>query len=601
MKKSLLVILFSLLVSVSLLAQNNLLVDLGFDKIYSDEFIERFEMNPIIKGNKNLDSLKKEFLYTLIAEKLWSKESADKGLLNSDYVKYSLESMEKLFVKDALYNLEINAKVRITSELLNEGINRSALELRVKYIYANDEIEIKNIYDEILKFSSKDSITFIEKKYLSQIESIPVVFGQMEKQYEDLLFSMNPKEFSKPQLTKQGWIIFYIANKIERILPKPSEFEEIHKNVKTIIEDRQIAKLQSDFYDKYIKGNEVKAEIKLYKPLLNEIIKIAAEKKSLENLSDSSNIILDFNQILKIENSFSPSELDEIFIKFNTNPIKLKSFLRELSFWGLEVPFPYDEESCLKCLSSFTREFIQSEIIAQIGYKRNLQQTSSVGKSLKMWHDSYSSKYYMHKFVDSAKVSDETARRLLANNNPENNFTTEFVEIYNKQLNSISLVLDELDKGIQFEALANKFNERDSKFDKNIFTSDNNEYLRIIDNLKPGEIYGPIPNNGGYSVIKCKENTSEAELVADDSRLKDFKQKVFMRNLDKLYNSKTLKFAEGYDIKINYSGLEKVNVSKLNVFVHRQIGFGGRISAVPVLTPLYKWFKDYKKQKELKL
>ena len=56
--------------------------------------------------------------------------------------------------------------------------------------------------------------------------------------------------------------------------------------------------------------------------------------------------------------------------------------------------------------------------------------------------------------------------------------------------------------------------------------------------------------------------------------------------------SRTIQYAINTDIKINYDLLSKIDVSNINTFAIRRLGFGGSISAVPIDLPFYKWINN---------
>ena len=60
------------LLNTFLVAQNKPLAKIGDRIISKDDFRFRYEMTPRMKTSMNKDSLKHEFLYSLVAEKLWA-------------------------------------------------------------------------------------------------------------------------------------------------------------------------------------------------------------------------------------------------------------------------------------------------------------------------------------------------------------------------------------------------------------------------------------------------------------------------------------------------------------------------------------------------
>jgi hypothetical protein len=67
-------------------------------------------------------------------------------------------------------------------------------------------------------------------------------------------------------------------------------------------------------------------------------------------------------------------------------------------------------------------------------------------------------------------------------------------------------------------------------------------------------------------------------------------QQLYLEKLNELLEEKTIKFANKYGIKFIKDFIHSEHYSDVNLFAHRYMGFGGRISAVPFTTPFYKWF-----------
>ena len=66
----------------------------GAAEITVEEIQNRYEFMPHLNySSDNPDTMKKEFLYSLIAEKLWSSEGSQKRFGTLESVKYSLESL----------------------------------------------------------------------------------------------------------------------------------------------------------------------------------------------------------------------------------------------------------------------------------------------------------------------------------------------------------------------------------------------------------------------------------------------------------------------------------------------------------------------------
>ena len=112
-------------ISNSAQSSNNdkVLAAVGEIKITESEFLERFELTPQFGSHRKrlIDISKLDFLYTLIAEKLWALEAKNENLDQEKSYQTAVNSIEKMFVRDALYRTEILDKINISDEEFIDG------------------------------------------------------------------------------------------------------------------------------------------------------------------------------------------------------------------------------------------------------------------------------------------------------------------------------------------------------------------------------------------------------------------------------------------------------------------------------------------------
>src|SRR5690606_33145977 len=106
-----------------------------------------------------------------------------------------------------------------------------------------------------------------------------------------------------------------------------------------------------------------------------------------------------------------------------------------------------------------------------------------------------------------------------------------------------------------------------------------------------GDIYGPLKLPEGYSIFKLIEKYEEymeptvpfeqekeqyrADLMFDKARLK---------LIDYTYN-----LAVKNNIQLNLDEFDNIEVTRLPSFGIRHLGFGGKVTAVPILAPNVEW------------
>ncbi|HEX7357124.1 MAG TPA: hypothetical protein VF270_05410, partial [Ignavibacteriaceae bacterium] len=200
-----------LLNSLFLFAQNQLstVVQIGKEKISSEEFKIRFELSPFIPSNKDIDpdSVKYDFLYSLIAEKLWALDAEEDGTANTEKFKFNFKPLEEMFVRDALFKIEVENKVLLSADDINNGIRKSQSKLSAQIITAKDSVSIYNFYNKLESNSNYDSLFAMFPNFTSNV--FDITLGSLkDEEIEDSIYSLPINGFTAPIKSEVGWVIF---------------------------------------------------------------------------------------------------------------------------------------------------------------------------------------------------------------------------------------------------------------------------------------------------------------------------------------------------------------------------------------------------------
>src|SRR3990172_136855 len=263
---TILVIAFFALVNVSYSQEEiDVIATVGASEITIEEFRDRYEFMPHLNySNDNQDTVKKEFLYSLIAEKLWSLEGSQKRFDTLESVKYSLESLRRLLIKDELYKTEVEPKIKISNDEMNTGLQRVTLELFIKIISTKDSSEIFSISDQLIKGADFDSVLSTRRENNLQQTPVRIVYGSLEDEnVEDLLFGMNPGSISLPVKSGDGWFIFKLISENQN--PGINLSSEHARNlVKKTLQDRKVQQVGGAYLDSLIGGKRIEADKKIF-------------------------------------------------------------------------------------------------------------------------------------------------------------------------------------------------------------------------------------------------------------------------------------------------------------------------------------------------
>jgi parvulin-like peptidyl-prolyl isomerase len=590
----------------------------GSYKIYESEFKERFDfsVHPEIMKNSDEQSIKKEFLQQLIAEKLLSLRAKELGYDTTEIIRDMVTPLDNMYTRDALYKKEIKDKVTCTTEELEEGLSRIKKKLFVKFLYSTDQPEIKKLFSSLKAGASFDSLLSLRRESADQQVPREITFGTMEKEIEDSIYALNPGEFTSPLQSKDGYYIIRLVSDEYNSSTRSSDM--VYEDVKRIVEKRSEYKNYLEYYRNFFSSRKIAADKDIFENLADNFTLLFSKKYSSSGkLYDTTKIYLRGTEVTAVLPGLNPGITEKPFIKIGDDPIFVKTFINHLSQEGLFVRDP-GGISIRASLSAYIRKFIEDALLTREGINKGLDKSADVKKYTGMWKDAYLSQMLMLNLFDSVKVSDEEAFNFFRENEGEN-FPFEWVniaEVLTDSLNIVETVLNELASGRDIKELARAYTKRDSLKDKGgefgfFPVTRYGETGRIASGLEVGQVYGPLKLDEGYSVFKVlgkktaplseiNDSNSDKGLDVVFSELKD--QVVMQLSLNKFknyVNEYNAGLAQKYGVKIDEEVLNNIKNTFLDLVVVRYMGFGGEIFAVPYTEQFSGWYEIWQQKTNL--
>jgi len=579
------------------------LAKVGSLSISEKEFLQRYEFTPIIgkQNKKNRESLKLEFLYSLIAEKLWALEADHIGLDTTQVMKFEEEEYEKIFVRDALFKKEIKSKIEISEEEIIEGFIRKNSTLEVNYLISEDSTEIFNLYNLLDKGIPFDTILAFNPEKEEQKKAIEVVYGQMDLSIEDSLFNLKIGEYTSPILTPDGWYILKLSNKKQTVLNTIAERENARKAILKIIEARKANKLFDQYYHDFFKDKKVDVNSKLFKSLAIKLKSILEKRKKDYALKIDDLVYLESGDLYTIENEFTDDTLNIDFIEFEKDPMSLKRFIQQIVFEGFNS-VKTDMNTILGVLNNQTRKIIEYELYARKGISEGLNLLPEVMNDTKMWKENYLYQYLLSKFSDSVNVSEKEIYDQYKTEYKTDIYpmVVNIIEILSDSLSTANNIMNELKAGIDFKVLAEKYSKREwTKKNKGEFgffpVTSFGKLGEEAKEMKIGEIKGPTKVAEGYSIFKLigKRNPKK-KLPQPFAKVKNtIKRKIELGKTKLKITNYTFQLAKKYNISIDPDVFKSIKVTDINSFGFRFLGFGGRIKAAPLIPLNVDWVQPF--------
>ncbi len=604
-----LILITIFLSAVEGLSQQNgsaVLAKVGAENITADEFRNRFEFMPHLNySSDNIDSIKNEFLFSLIAEKLWAIHAREHGFDTLDIIKNSIKSLEGLFVKDELFKLEVESKIKISGEDIGIGELRAGKILFVKVIASDDSSKIFHAYRSLTDNADFDSVLNLKNNRAINTKPIRITWGNLtDEKIEDAVYSLAINESTAPLKTDKGWFIFKLISDEPDASVSANNYILRNKVIAELTE-RDRRKLADSFLDSCLGGKQITADRELFKTLFKSLSDVLIENNKNVNQDSSFNLELNEVDLMKVRKLLSKSILSSIFFTIEKESFTLDDFIFYLMYQKINLK-SLKPNYILLVLNSAVKQFIEDELITIEGYKRKLDKLESVKNDLGLWRDYYLSEAMMQSYRDSIKITQTEVENVINSTSKiKKRLQINIREILTDNPDDIKNILDEIDKGKNFKELAEKFNKR--KYTKKsagewgYFTANAaGKISEIAAGMKIGEVYGPIRLPEGYSIFKILDKKEVIDSMASAKTDKNLvKTEIALTKMNYLFNSVTAKLADKYSIKIDLQKIKDLKLSEVNMFTYRLIGFGGKITALPITIPIYEWYYLLKNRNEI--
>jgi len=410
------------------------LVKFSNDIITSDQYLDRCDFSyPLKKNNISDDSLKKEFLFSLIAEKLWASECEKMNLDTSKEFQSALYPVRKFFIVDELFNDEIISKIKITPYDIANGMAKFMENLKLQILSAADSGEIYHAYDLL---SAGKTLKELPEKISRTNEPIEIIFGQIQDENaENIIYNLNAGYFSKPVFSSGKWFVFKLIEREKKDIIDLSE-DAIKMNVEQIIWRRRSSALENRFRDSLFSPLKIETNGKIFKKLCSVVSEIMADRYNAKNWDTSKAVVLYQSDLDRIFMSVGENNFDKPFIQFEKDPLSLRESLLLLPYKPFKIKDP-SLNKIVNVFKSYFRYVIEQEILYRDAVKKNIQYRRNVQDKISLWKNSFRAGMYSSNIwnsISKVKPSTPDKTKQLFEETMEKNTASLFGK-YNVQIN----------------------------------------------------------------------------------------------------------------------------------------------------------------------
>lgn len=559
------------------------LVKIGNTSISAEEFKLRYESIPMLykklKGKNT--GLERSMLFTLIAEKLFALEAERLNLDKLPHIQKANSHFEKMFVRDALYLTEIREKAKQRSEQLLDFYLTYGSSIITRVIYSDNEKEINNIFN-LLKLGTPFDSLFFELKGQTY-DSLVITIGATSDQIEQTLFPIPEGSISPPIKRDSLWAIYKIIKKFDLTLLDTGGLEQEYRRLMKYAKEKAEREFLTKFREEFFRNKEVKVNGEIFK-YFSRKIKEQLEKKYSGSDYKGDKFFLEQLDLLSLE-EFTPSDsLNLVYFSFENLKIKLIDFIDYLRFDPLAVVATHID-TVVAAVNIKTRKMIEHELLAAEGFKRGLDKLPSVQKDIRMWRDNYLFRLLLNKKRDEIDKEFSSSENLITKSNEVlelkvlmiETSSLEFIEYLFNTISKIPSLKNIVEANPELMGEV-KLTETDWKNPSVFGISAQN-----LTELEPGEILGPVSKENGFVVYQLIDKR-----IVDEGNKQQNNLEIEMAKNEKLLEY-TVNLANYYNLEVNYELFDSMKLSNINSIIFRYIGFGGKMTAVPLVSPFSDW------------
>lgn len=592
-------LLITLLFHTFLLSQSfeNILAEIGSQKISAKEFKLRYELSPFVshRSKWNQDTIKTDFLFSMIAEKLWYLDALEKGLANSEDFKFYFKPLQDIFLRDYLFRQEIEDKIKLSADDVTNAIGKAQFKLKSRIINTDDSIKIFLIYNLLNKNYSLDSILRIPEYIFLSSGEFEISLGSLkDEEVEDYLFTLNPQEYSKPIRSEIGWVIFYITEKL--FTPLDITNQKVVEDIKRSVKSRRVM-IKAQEYLHNLLSNQT---YNINDTVFNQVFNVINRKiiKQTENNPDSirASYVLNDYDYRDIKNELGEKLLQKELFNIENQKITVWDFLANLAFEEHRFQSK-DQRMIYSQLSKFVKNFVAQQRLVHEAKRKNLDKNKNLIEELENWKMNLLATQLRFTYLDSAKVNDNEIVNYFNNEfkKDRNNLLLKMKFLNLERLEDVENVLNQISSGKPFDEIIKSYGRTDTLVNDNGETELLPHFYfgdlgSIASKLDLNEVYGPINRSGKYSLIEVidkKEipDTMDLDFESSKGYIKNY---LFLKKFNEATSKRTLQLAEKYGVRVYEDVLREIKTTSVPMFVHRLMGFGGRIAGVPLLD---NWFQ----------
>lgn len=585
------------------------LATIGTSVITAKDFLERYELMPWPGKDRaaERDSAKIKALRSLVAERLLAQEAAARGLGTDSTTQRQINGLERLMVRDALYRHEVLGRIQISDRDLSEGMKRYPREVRVLFLHAPSEDAARSMRSLVRKPGVVDSLLqTLSPELMPRVDSMTVTFGIIDRVLEDTVYALSANRRLSGVFRSDtfGWgVVAWLDSWPFADAQKKSIPDRIHQ-VENIVRARKQTERAGKYMGSILSPQRADADPVLFERFataFHTVMTTDTASRATRTGYRFANDDLDHVERILGADVFKP------LVRVASGPFSVREVIdalksREFQFTSL------DTAQFRNRLNMMIKDAVGSELISREGYRQHMQNAEVVQHDVRLWADYWTAGAMKRALVDSVTVQDEEVVTYLVSHAKAlgNMYAVNVREVLSDSLRTALTVLERTLGGEPLSTLTARTTRKAWAArggESGFFRVDSIPELGVRALvMDAGRVGGPLRLAEGYSVFevlgKRRIADSTAKFPPADSLMIQGRKMLRAERQFQAVTNSVSDMARRTGTRIYEDRLRALKVNDANMVTRRYIGFGGVITAVPTISPMWEW-KDPEQPKAI--
>ncbi len=513
--------------------KEEIIATVGEDEITYPDYLQQFRNNlGLLESDTDRVAKAIEFLNQAIDERILIQEGYRTGLDKDQEIQLLVDGQKSRFLLDELYKVKIIKKAQPSLSDVKAYYNKLKEQLHLKHILVKEKKEADEVYSLLKKGINFDTLAQ-EKSVDPSKESGGdlgwVSWGMMVEAFQEAAWKLKTHQISRPVKTQFGWHIIKLEErkKTENLPP----FEQAQETIGKRLDSIKRRQLVESFLEKLKKKANLKFNIPTWELLQSRDAQMMAQDTSQTRRPPGS--YLD-STLFGIDEKSLP------LVSYKGGKMSLGDFLQN---YTTAPPFRKSALNDLEAIKQFVFQILMPELLEKEALRLKLEQSKGYKENIaKLTEKMMLDKMRNDIVLGPVNTATEEEVKAYYEAHKDQFMHPEQVKIQEIMLSSqeeATAVLKQLKAGANFNKLARQKTLRPNAKEKggDLGYFPQSQYPGLFNacqNLKLGELAGPVLQGGSFSVIKFlgrKQPTlktyPEAKREAETKALTEKKQQVY--------------------------------------------------------------------------